>query len=84
MVVSQRLQKWGNGTGIRLPKKVVDSLGLSLQQELEIRLDGASIILTPVKMPLSAPRLEELLKAITPENVHTPVSWGASVGRELW
>lgn len=83
MNITQSVQKWGNGTGVRIPKKVLIAAKLKLNQELNINLKNGSIILTPVK---TKPKLtlDDLLKGVTPENVHGEVDWGAPVGREIW
>lgn len=83
MNITQSVQKWGNGTGVRIPKKVLIAAKLKLNQELNINLKNGSIILTPVK---TKPKLtlDDLLKGVTPENVHGEVDWGTPVGREIW
>ena len=83
MKITQSVQKWGNGTGVRIPKKVFVAAKLKLNQELNINLKNGSIILTPVK---TKPKitLDDLLKGVTSENVHGEVEWGPPVGKEIW
>ena len=48
MRITQTLGKWGNGTGLRLPKKVLEKANIQPNQELEVTIEGRSIVLTPV------------------------------------
>lgn len=42
-----KLVQIGNSRGIRLPKPIIEGAGL--KDEVEIRVEGASVIITPVK-----------------------------------
>ena len=82
MNITQSLQKWGNGTGVRIPQKVVKAAKLKINQPLEVSLKGKSIVLTPVDKDKDF-TLESMLKGVTPENVHHAVDWGPDVGAEV-
>lgn len=84
MNVTQTLQKWGNSAGVRLPKDVIRATGLEIDDELVITTKGKSVILTPQKKSAVKLNLKELLKGVTPENVHKEVDWGQPVGKEIW
>lgn len=44
------LVRWGNGQGIRLTKQVIEEAGLSVGDDVEVRVDGhRNIIITPAK-----------------------------------
>jgi antitoxin component of MazEF toxin-antitoxin module len=81
MNITQSLQKWGNGTGVRLPKKVVDAAHLKLNQPLAVSLKGKSIVLTPINEPEEV-TLESLLKDVTPSQIGGEPDWGVDVGAE--
>ena len=81
MNITQDLQKWGNSTGIRIPKKVIDAAHLQPNQTLSISLKGKSIVLTPVKQANDF-TLDKMLEGVTPENVHSELDWGVDVGAE--
>jgi len=81
MNITQDLQKWGNSTGIRIPKKVIDAARLKPNQKLSISLKGRSIILTPVQSEDSY-TLKTMLAGVTPKNVHTQDNWAADIGAE--
>ncbi|MGH7234169.1 MAG: AbrB/MazE/SpoVT family DNA-binding domain-containing protein, partial [Candidatus Saccharimonadales bacterium] len=82
IVATQSLQKWGNSSGVRLPKKIIDAAKLKDQQLLTVSLKGRSIVLTPVKTT-KALTLKEMLKGVTPKNVHGEFDWGLDVGAEI-
>ena len=69
MHITQSLQKWGNGTGVRIPKKVMLAAKLHLNQPLEVSLSGSSIILTPVIETDDTLTLDSLLKDVTSESI---------------
>ena len=82
MKTTTQVKKWGNSLAIRVPKRVARDLGISEDSLVEITTDGVTATITPeVKQPLS---LEDLVKGITPDNVHGEVDWGAPVGKEVW
>jgi len=83
MEITRSLQKWGNGTGVRIPKKVVQAAKLRINQPLVVSLQDYSIVLTPVldKDNLS---LESMLEGVTPDLVSGELNWGEDVGAEKY
>ena len=71
--------KWGNSLAVRIPGTYAKELELEEGSELEVtRVDGG-LLLRPRK---PAYTLEELLKQITPENIHGETDWGSPIGNE--
>lgn len=83
MNITQSLQKWGNGTGVRLPKKVVEAAHLEINQPLEVTIKGRSVVLTPVTKPKDI-TITSMLDGVTPENINGELSWGEDVGAEKY
>ena len=83
MNVTQSIQKWGNGTGVRLPKKVLVAAHLKVNQPLAISLKGSSIILTPLD-EVGEITLSGLLKGVTPSLIGGEVDWGKDIGAERY
>jgi antitoxin MazE len=81
MRITQTLGKWGNGTGLRLPKKVLERANIQPDQELEVTIEGRSIVLTPVDAPERI-TIDEMLEGATREIVGGEFGWGADIGRE--
>lgn len=60
------VKKWGNSLGVRIPKSVVDSLNLKINDELEISADLNSLTLKKVKQDQNRMTLQEFFKNYQP------------------
>jgi antitoxin MazE len=83
-----QISKWGNSTGLRLPKAVVEELGLKPGQEMELTVKGGEARLKPVntKPHITFYRIEDLvaeMKRLGPQNQPDLVDWGRPVGAEI-
>ena len=77
-----RVQKWGNSLALRIPKSFAADAGLREDSPVELSLAGGKLIVQPTgSEPLS---LEELLKGVTDENIHSEWDTGRPVGKEAW
>jgi antitoxin MazE len=74
-----RVFKSGNSLAIRIPNAIAKFCELEDGTTLEIAAGQGLIYLR--KVPSKS--LEELIDAITPENVHPETFWGPPVGREI-
>jgi antitoxin MazE len=83
MNVTQSLQKWGNGAGVRIPKKVAEAANIRLSQQLIITLQNNSIVLTPV-VEKKKQTLETILKGVSPHMIEGELDWGKDVGAERY
>ena len=75
------VKKWGNSAGIRIPSSVLAATGLKIDQAVDVREEAGRVVIEPVTT--REYDLATLLGAITPENVHEEVDFGAVVGQEL-
>ena len=71
--------KWGNSLGIRIPSALAKKFGITEGVPVEFQVDGDAIVIRRKRYSL-----ELLLAEITPQNVHTEVSAGPALGREIW
>lgn len=79
-----KLAKWGNSLGVRIPGAVLADTKLMVGSTVEITAEGGELRLKPVKVPRRKRyTLDELLKGVTPENVHPEMDYGPDVGREI-
>lgn len=83
------LQRWGNSQGVRLPKSVVESLGISVGTPviLEVSGDCSRITITPAKECRAIRgryQIEELIAESAPNAFAGEHEWGKAVGREVW
>ncbi len=82
------LQKWGNSQGIRLPKPLLNALGLKESSEVQLALDAerGAIVLTPARpgrRKLGRRRIEDLVAAMPRKYKAEEFGWGTS-GKEVW
>lgn len=77
------IQKWGNSLGIRLPKVLLAQLRLSQGSVVECSIEEGCIKLVPIQRS-RAEELEQLLSAITPNNLHHVDFFDDEVGDEAW
>lgn len=77
-----RVKKWGNSASVRIPSAVLQAAKLRLDDSVDVREESGRIIIEPA--PRREYDLSELLKKITPENLHEEVDFGRPVGKEAW
>jgi len=71
--------RWGNSLALRIPRAVADRLALGEGTRVEIEAEGGRLVARPLTTP---PSLDELLAAITPENLPEEGFDDGPVGRE--
>lgn len=76
------VQRWGNSLALRIPKAYATETRIHEGSEVELSLKGGSLIVRPV--PRKRHALADLLKQVTPRNLHGEVSTGKAVGKEIW
>lgn len=75
------IKSWGNSSAIRLPKSVLNELGLTNSDALDLEIDGDKIILKKAfKHKSLKERMEEYDGQITVYNF----DWGEPTGREMF
>ncbi len=78
------VSKWGNSSAIRLPKAVMEELGLKQGEVVEMTVkDGKALIEKPRQR--LAPSLEDMVAEMNRlgwENEPETVDWGPDVGSE--
>ncbi len=82
------IKKWGNSLATRIPKAVVESIDLHLNQEVDIEAINGKIIITPIKKKKEY-KLAELLSQCKPESIKInkeDKEWlnAVPVGKEVW
>ena len=74
------VKKWGNSASVRIPVAVMKAAHLDLDETVDVREESGRIIIEPV--PRREYDLDELVKGITPENLHDEADFGKPVGKE--
>ena len=83
------LQKWGNSQGVRLPKALIEPLGLAPGAEVDLTIspESDSIVIRPSQR--SRPvrgryKIEDLVSRLPPDYEVAEVEWGKTAGKEAW
>jgi len=69
---------------MRLPKELARNFNLKAGSEVVFIDKGLSFEVKPEKAKTPKYTLEELLKGITPKNIHPETDWGKPMGKEIW
>ena len=79
-----QISKWGNSSGIRLPKAVLEELGLKPGQSVELTVKDGRGIIEPVKpKPITLEWILSEMDRLGPENEPELVDWGPDRGDEI-
>ena len=76
------IAKWGNSLAIRIPQNLAKEINLAEGSEVKLVLIDGKLTIEPITRRRYS--LEELIEAMTPENVHTEIDSGVAVGNEVW
>jgi antitoxin MazE len=76
------VQKWGNSLALRLPKPFTTEINISENSTVDISIENNQIVIKPIKKtPIN---LDDLIAAITPDNLHSEIPTGQPIGNEIW
>lgn len=74
--------RWGNSLAVRIPKILAEEASLKEGDNLVLEVESAgSVAIKSVDRPQT---LDEMIAAITPQNLHKEQDWGKPVGAEIW
>ncbi len=76
------IAKWGNSLAIRIPQNLAKEINLAEGSEVKLVLIDGKLTIEPIVRRRYS--LDELIEAMTPENVHTEIDAGVAVGNEVW
>jgi antitoxin MazE len=74
--------KWGNSLAIRIPQNLAKEIHLAEGAEIDLSIVDGNLVVKPIIRKRYS--LDELVNAITLENLHGEVDSGAAVGNEFW
>ena len=77
-----RVQKWGNSLALRIPRALAARAGLHENGDVEILLAGNVLVVKPIALQL--PKLDQLLRGVTEENLPGEWDTGPAAGEEVW
>ncbi len=77
-----QVKAWGNGQGVRFSKELLDTIGVRVDEFLDVQIKDGSIILSKMfKHKTLEERAAEFQGRIGP---YEEFSWGEAEGREQW
>lgn len=77
-----RVKAWGNSQGIRIPREILQSAGIALDEVLDISVTNGTITLAKT---FKHKTLEERAAEYNGRlNLDGEYEWGEPVGREVW
>jgi len=78
-----RIQKWGNSMALRIPKIIIDEMGLAENHQIELHLQDGALVVRRAETQDSY-SLVDLVKDITPETSHSIIEFDGPKGKEVW
>jgi antitoxin MazE len=78
--MASRISRWGNSLGVRIPREALEKAHLREGDRISIEATQQGLLLRAVDRP----GLEELVSAISPQNVYAETQTGRAVGNETW
>lgn len=80
-MITQKITKWGNSLGIRLPQAIIQQFGWKEGEQIMITAKDDQLILS-----IARPKYElaELLSGVNSDSQHPEVDWGNAEGEEAW
>jgi antitoxin MazE len=79
-----QVAKWGNSAAIRLPKAVLEQIGVAEGAEVDMVVENGVLVITPVQT--EKPSLAELIRSMDEagrEGQSESVDWGPDRGSEI-
>jgi antitoxin MazE len=80
--VSISLHRWGNSIGLRVPKPMLQQLGLTEGSQVDVKIEDGRLVIEPARRVRMT--MAELLQGFTPDDQPGEIGWGTPVGREVW
>ncbi len=80
--MSVTLKRWGNSVGLRLPKPMLEQLGLGEGSQVDVRVEDGRLVIEPRRIRRLT--LKDILQGFGPDDQPGEVDWGKPVGKEVW
>ena len=79
-----KIQKWGNGQGLRFTKALLQEVQLNVGDEVSVSVQNGRIIVEPATKVRGKYDLKELVSKISQEYQAEELDWSEPVGKEEW
>ena len=75
------IAKWGNSHGVRLPRTLMDTVGFSEGDRVDVRVEGDGIV---IRKCAAQKTLDDFFAGYDGAYRPGETDWGAPVGGEVW
>jgi antitoxin MazE len=75
------VKKWGNSAAVRIPAAVLEATHVQIDDDVDIREEAGRIVIEQVREKKY--KQDDLLKGITPDNIHREIDFGSREGQEV-
>jgi antitoxin MazE len=79
--MNAHFSRWGNSIALRIPNGMAKELQVSEGSTADLQVKDGALVVTPVDV-VQEYDINELIAAITPENLHGETDTGEPVGNE--
>ena len=79
-----KIQKWGNGHGLRFSKAILEEAHIKVGDQVNISVKKGQIIVEPVTKVRGKYDLRELVARMPPNYQIEELDWGKPSGKEAW
>ena len=76
--------KWGNSQGLRLPKVILDAVGISTSDIVEIVVEQDEIVIRKAVESDINKTTAERFQGYNDDSQPAEFDWGAPQGKEIW
>jgi len=77
-----KVQKWGNSLALRIPRSFAAEAQVEEGSTVDVSVENGILRVRPVRARRYV--LREILKRVSPRNLHAEIHSGDRVGREAW
>lgn len=79
--MKSQISPWRNSLALRIPKYIVDKLALSINDEVDCRIEQGQLMVRPVQKFPKYTLSQLLSQDLEPE---AEIDWGKPTGNEEW
>ena len=76
------ITRWGNSLAVRIPHHLAKEINITEGSEVVLTIADGNLLMQPKTRRKYS--LDELVQAITPENLHREMDSGSATGNEVW
>lgn len=76
------LHRWGNSVGLRVPKPILEQLGLGEGSRVDLKVEGNRLVIEHHRPECLT--LRDVLSGYSADDQPGEVDWGQPAGKEVW